>query len=198
MSGLILASGSKIRRQLLAGAGLSFEVEVSHVDEDAVKASARDQEGTALSIAETLAELKALQVSARYPGSLVIGCDQTLDCQGILFDKPKDRDQAFAHLMAFSGKTHSLISSVVVVKDNQRLWHHNERADLQVRPLSQDYIAWYLEQVGDAATSSVGAYQLEGLGAQLFSKISGDYFTILGLPLLPLLEFLRGQGVLNS
>lgn len=196
MSGIILASGSKTRQATLKQAGVEFHVEVSHVDEDQVKASAQEHEATAQSLAETLAELKAQRVSIRYPEAIVLGCDQTLDCQGKLFDKPKDMANAHGHLMAFSGKTHSLWSSVVAIRGGERLWHFNDEAQLTMRPLNQDFIAWYLNQTGESVLSSVGAYQLEGLGAQLFSKIDGNYFTILGLPLLAVLDFLRNQGAI--
>ena len=129
---------------------------------------------------------------------LVIGADQMLECEGVWFDKPESLAEAADHLAKLGGRSHTLISCACVVRDGARLWHHIDRARLTMRPLSQAFIASYIEQVGEAALTSVGAYQLEGHGAQLFSKIEGDYFTILGLPLLPLLDFLRHHGVIET
>jgi septum formation protein len=145
-----------------------------------------------------LAELKAQRVARRHPGSLVIGADQVLECDGILFDKPSDLAAARSQLMALRGREHRLLSAVVLVRDGERVWHHVDRANLTVRDFSADFLDRYLRSAGDAALSSVGAYQLEGVGAQLFAAIDGDYFTILGLPLLPLLDILREQGILPS
>jgi septum formation protein len=128
----------------------------------------------------------------------VIGADQVLDCDGVLFDKPADPGAARTQLLALRGRTHRLVSAVVLVRDGQRLWHHVGRADLKMRDFSTRFLDRYLESAGQAALSSVGAYQLEGIGAQLFAAIEGDYFTILGLPLLPLLDNLREHGVLPS
>jgi septum formation protein len=143
-----------------------------------------------------LAEVKAAKVSARHPGALVIGADQILECAGRWFDKPVDRSEAAAHLRTLASRAHSLATSVCIYRDGAPLWHHNEVARLAMRPLSERFIADYLAAVGEDALSTVGAYQIEGLGAQLFTDIEGDYFTILGLPLLPVLEFLRANGVL--
>lgn len=193
---VILASASPARAALLRGAGVTFTVERPGVDEDMVRESLLAEGADAAQLAESLAELKALRVAARRPEALVIGADQTLDCQGIRFDKPADRDHAKAHLTALRGKTHALISAVCVAQGGSRLWHHNARARLAMRDLTDAFIDRYLDAEGDAALGSVGAYRLEGLGAQLFTRIDGDYFTVLGLPLLPLLEFLRAHGVL--
>ncbi len=200
MSGplLILASGSSSRRSLLTNAGVDFEVEVANVDEDEVKLSLKAERATAAQCAETLAELKAQRISRRHAGALVIGADQMLDCNGVWFDKPEDLEHAAAHLTALSGKEHQLLSAVCVVRDGQRLWHHNEVSRLTMRALSDDFIRDYLAAVGEEALKSVGAYQLEGRGAQLFASIKGDYFSILGLPLLPLLSFLRGHGAVPA
>ena len=193
---LVLASASPSRRTMLENAGLSFSVHPAAVDEDAVKESLKAEGASAACTAETLAELKAQRVSANYPGSLVIGADQMLECEEHWFDKPADRDGAFESLRALQGRSHVLWSAVCLVRDGSRIWHHGAPARMTMRPLSDDFIAAYLDSVGDKALSSVGAYQLEGLGAQLFSGIDGDFFTILGLPLLPLLEMLRANGVL--
>src|SRR5690606_14938230 len=182
---LILASGSAIRAQLLRGAGLDFVIETAPVDEAEIRLALQAEGASTGDTAIALAEAKALRISRKRPGTLVIGCDQMLDCNGVWFEKPGDRDHARAHLQALRGCDHTLLSGVVVARDGQRIWHHLSTARLTVRPLSEDFIEAYLEAAGEAVLNSVGAYQLEGLGAQLFSRIDGDYFTILGLPLLP-------------
>lgn len=191
---LILASGSRIRAELLRNAGVDFEIQTAPVDEAEIRRSLQAEGATVGDAAIALAEAKAMRVSRRNPGALVIGCDQMLDCNGVWFEKPVDRDHARAHLQAFSGKTHRLQAGIVVARDGQRLWHNLSIASLTVRVLSPDFIEAYLDAAGEPILNSVGAYQLEGLGAQLFSRIEGDYFTILGLPLLPLLDFLRAHG----
>lgn len=193
---VVLASASPSRRTMLENAGLRFSVEPAAVDEDAVKEALKVEGASAARTAETLAELKAQRVSARHPGSMVIGADQMLECEERWFDKPADRDQAVQSLRALQGRSHVLWSAVCIVRDGSRIWHHGAPARMTMRVLSDDFIAAYLDTVGDKALSSVGAYQLEGLGAQLFSRIEGDFFTILGLPLLPLLDVLRANGVL--
>jgi septum formation protein len=196
MSNLILASTSATRQRLLREAGLGFDSQAPGVDEDAVKASLKSEQAGAAQIAETLAELKALRVSARRPEALVIGADQVLDCNGVLFDKPPNLAHARAQLQALRGKTHILATTVCVAQNGARLWHHNAQARLVMRPFSDAFLDDYLKAAGADVLGSVGVYRLEGLGAQLFSRIDGDFFTILGLPLLPLLDFLRGRGVL--
>lgn len=193
---IVLASGSSARARMLEQAGVSFAVDVAAVDEAAVKATMAEETGSPARVAEVLAELKAVQVSARHPGLMVIGADQMLDCDGTWFDKPADRTAAREQLLALRGRTHRLTSSVVAVRDGRRLWHHSEAARLTMRMFSEAFLDQYLEQAGEAVLSSVGAYHLEGLGAQLFMLTEGDFFTILGLPLLPLLDFLRENGEL--
>jgi len=195
---VVLASASGARRQLLAAAGVEFAVLPARIDEEAVKASLKAERKSADEAATTLAELKALSVSARVPGALVIGADQMLSCNGQWFDKPPDRDHAFAQLRALAGKRHTLHAAVCLARDEAILMHRVERAHLAMRPLSDAFIGRYLDAAGDSVLDSVGAYQLEGLGAQLFERIDGDYFTILGLPLLPLLDILRAHGVLPA
>ena len=195
---LILASASVTRAEMLRRAGLACTIDPAHVDEDEVKRSLRASGANAGELAEALAELKARKISSRHGGALVIGADQVLDCQGKWFDKPVDRAAARAQLLELRGKTHELISSVCVLQDGVRLWHHTGRARLTVRPFSEAFLDDYLDRVGSAVLQSVGAYQLEGIGAQLFSRIDGDYFTILGLPLLPLLDFLRNHAVVKA
>lgn len=193
---IVLASGSSARARMLEQAGISFAVDVAAVDEAAVKAAMAEETGSPARVAEVLAELKAVRVSARHPGLMVIGADQMLDCDGTWFDKPADRAAARDQLLALRGRTHRLTSSVVAVRDGRRLWHHSEAAKLTMRNFSEAFLDQYLEQAGEAVLASVGAYQLEGLGAQLFMLAEGDFFTILGLPLLPLLDFLRENGEL--
>ncbi len=192
---LILASASPARAAILARAGVVARSQAAHIDEIEIKSSLRVEGAKPNDVAETLAEFKARRISQRAGGSLVIGADQLLVCDGAWLDKPAGRSQAVADLRALSGKTHSLFTAVCVLRDGARLWGHNARARLTMRPLSDEFIRAYLEAAGAEALGSVGAYQLEGLGAQLFARVEGDYFTILGLPLLPLLDFLRGHGV---
>src|SRR6476646_10028527 len=193
MPSLILASASPSRRQLLASAGLVFATEPAGVDEEEVKrslATAAPQE-----LAETLAEMKAVRVSTRHPNAMVIGADSTLACKGRMFDKPPTMDAARKQLLTLRGQTHELFSSVVVARGGSRLWHWNERARLTMRSFNESFLDTYLSRAGEPVLASVGAYQLEGLGAHLFTRVDGDYFTILGLPLLPLLSFLAGHGI---
>lgn len=197
MADLILASGSRTRQKMLADAGVPFAVDVPRVDEDGVKAALRAEGAPPGDVAEALAELKATRVSPRHPGALVVGCDQMLACEGLWYDKPVDRAAAREQLLALRGRTHELISCVLVVRDGQRLWHHIDRAKLTIRPFSDTFLDEYLDRAGEAVTQSVGGYQLEGLGAQVFSRVQGDYFTILGMPLLPLLDFIRNHGVVT-
>ncbi|MBP5858163.1 septum formation protein Maf [Marivibrio halodurans] len=195
---IILASASRTRATMLENAGLTVECIPAHVDEDAAKRSLKAEGATPAQIAEALAELKATRIAGRHPDRLVIGADQTLELGGELFDKPVDLDHAAAHLHAFSGRTHRLHAAVAVMRGDRVLWHMTDSADLTVRPLDDAFIARYLDAVGEDALGSVGAYRLEGLGAQLFESVRGDYFTVLGLPLLPLLGFLRQHGALAA
>jgi septum formation protein len=192
---LILASASPSRRQMLQNVGLDFAIEPSGVDEDEVKLSLLGERATAQDIATTLAEMKALRVSTRRAGAFVIGADSTLACEGKLYDKPANLAAAREQLKALGGRTHELVSSVVVAKNGARLWHTTETGRLTMRPFTDAFLDAYLARAGEAVCASVGAYQLEGLGAHLFTRIEGDYFTVLGLPLLPLLAFLAEHGI---
>jgi len=194
---IILASGSASRRSLLAGAGIGAASMKPNVDEDAAKASMTRENYSVRDQAMRLAEMKALKVSMAHPG-LVIGGDQMLNLDEVRYDKPVDMDGARRHLQAFSGKTHRLETALVVAEGDQIVWRHLARPKLTVRPLSEAFITSYLEAEGDVLLSTVGAYRLEGLGSQLFTEIEGDYFSILGLPLLPLLDYLRTRGVLDT
>nr|WP_211105937.1 nucleoside triphosphate pyrophosphatase [Azospirillum melinis] len=190
-----MASGSRTRAAMLEQAGLPAILDRPLVDEDEVKATGRAEGVPADAVAEALAELKAQRITRRHPGALVVGADQMLDCEGRWFDKPADRAAARAQLLDLRGKTHQLVSCAVVVRDGERMWHKTDSARLTMRNFSEAFLDDYLDRVGDDVLHSVGAYQLEGLGAQLFHRVEGDFFTILGLPLLPLLGFLRVHGV---
>lgn len=180
---------------MLRQAGLSLTQEAAGVDEDMVKQSLRAEGADAAHVALTLADLKAQHISRRFPDAFVIGADQMLECNDVWFDKPPDIDHARGHLEALRGKKHELITAAVVVRSGARIWQHIDRAALTMRPFSDAFIDEYLAAVGEEVCSTVGAYRLEGVGAQLFSRVEGDFFTILGLPLLPLLDFLRGYGI---
>ena len=195
---LILASQSRARQMLLANAGIAFEAAPARIDERAIQQAIEHDMGSAAPsvVAARLAREKALAVSARKPGRYVIGADQTLALGVRLFNKPDGRAQAHSQLQALAGQRHELHSAIAVVRDDTILFEHVAIAGLSMRPLRDTEIAAYLDEAGDAVTSSVGAYQLEGLGVHLFDRIEGDHFTILGLPLLPLLGFLRGEGLL--
>lgn len=192
---LVLASASQSRLSVLRNAGLDPIQDASSVDEDQVKQSLKAEGADAAQVAVRLAELKARETAGRHAGGLVIGADQMLDCEGVWFDKPADVAAARGHLESLRGRTHELVTAAVVVRDGACLWQHVDRARLTMRPFSDGFIDDYLDRVGADVCRSVGAYQLEGMGAQLFSRIDGDFFTILGLPLLPLLDTLRGHGI---
>jgi septum formation protein len=194
-SPLILASQSRARQALLTNAGISFEAVTAEIDERAVQqASGLSAPGA---IASLLAREKALSVSARQPGKFVIGADQTLALGEHLFSKPAGRAQAAEQLRALAGRSHELHSAVAVARDGKILFEAVAIAGMTMRRLGEAEIDIYLDEAGDAVTSSVGAYQLEGLGVHLFERIEGDHFTILGLPLLPLLAFLRSERLLG-
>jgi septum formation protein len=198
MRQVILASASAVRLALLEQAGVPVVAEAAAIDEPALK-SAMDAEGVpAEACAARLAELKAMRISLRHPGVLVIGADQLLDCGGKRFDKPADLDAARDHLRALRGREHRLVTAAVAVSGGRRLWHVVTTATLSMRLFSDDFLQTYLELAGPGILDSVGAYRLEGMGVQLFDRIDGDYFTVLGLPLVPVLDFLRGQGVLRT
>ncbi|MBX4869195.1 MULTISPECIES: Maf-like protein [Rhizobium] len=195
---LILASSSPFRRMLMENAGLSFEAHPAKIDERAVEAPLEKAGAKPDMVASILAKAKAQDVSVRFPESLVIGSDQTMSLGDRVFHKPKDMADAANHLHALSGTTHRLNSAIAIVRDGVVLWEHLGHAELTMRPLTEDFIARHLARVGERALSSVGAYQLEGEGVQLFEKIEGDYFTILGLPMLPLLGKLREFGAIDG
>jgi septum formation protein len=192
---LILASQSLTRQALLTNAGLSLESRPAAIDERTVQQASGLT--TPSEIAACLAREKARSVSLRSPGRYVIGADQTLECDARLFNKPNGRAGAIEHLRALADRTHELYAAVAVVRDGSTLFENVSVARMTMRPLTDGAIIAYLDTAGDAVMNSVGCYQLEGLGVHLFTRIDGDHFTILGLPLLPLLGFLRDQGLLS-
>ncbi|MEO5335437.1 MAG: Maf family nucleotide pyrophosphatase [Magnetospirillum sp. WYHS-4] len=193
---LVLASASAVRATILRHAGLEFEIRPADVDEAAIKADLAERSTSDL--AARLAETKARRTAERHPGALVIGADQILDCGGRRFDKPRDRTEARRHLEFLRGRDHRLVSAVCAARDDELLWEHRAEPVLTMRSFSDEFLNAYLDRAGPDVLDSVGAYRLEGIGVQLFSRIDGDYFSILGLPLLPLLDFLRRHGVLSS
>ena len=194
-AGLVLASKSATRRAVLEGAGIPFEIASSGVDEDAAKVDLLAKGANPRQVATALAEQKALTTSAGRP-EWVVGADQTLEFEGRLYDKAETVEDARDRLKALRGKPHQLHSAVVVARNGETVWRELESATLTMRDFSDGFLEDYLAAEGQAALGSVGCYRLEGPGVQLFSKIEGDYFTILGLPLMGLLDLLRKEGVL--
>jgi septum formation protein len=198
MTGLILASQSLARRRMLAAAGLEFEVQPAAIDEPAIIESLVGEGQSGRNISDCLAELKALRVSAQFPTSWVIGSDQVLALGDEIFEKPTDVEEVRAHLLRLRGKTHALHSAVCVARAGSVIWRHVGEARMFVRPFSDEFLEDYLKKAGASVVGSVGAYHAEGLGVQIFSRIDGDLFTVQGMPLLPLLDFLRVQGVVTT
>jgi septum formation protein len=195
---LILASASRSRQTLLRQAGLEVESMPAHVDEAAVKAAAKADGWEPAELALALAELKAQRISGKFPDALVIGADQLLVCGEDWFDKPADIAEASRHLTRLAGQTHQLVTAVCVYRGSAMVWHHVVTPSLTMRRLPPAFIADYLQAEGEAVLSSVGAYRLEALGSHLFSRINGDFFTILGLPMLALLDYLRQAGAVRA
>jgi septum formation protein len=195
---IILASGSPFRKQLLDNAGVTVDVVRPEIDERAVEAPLKETGATPEDVALVLAEAKAVSVSEQHPAALVIGSDQTLSLDDRIFHKPADMETARRHLLALSGETHQLNSAVVIARDGEALWRHVEIARLSMRDLDPEFIGRHLARVGEKALTSVGAYQIEGEGIQLFERVEGDFFTIMGMPLLPLLAKLRELGAVDG
>jgi septum formation protein len=193
---LILASASTSRARILAAAGVPVDQRPAAIDEAEVKDALRADGVAPGDAALALAELKAQRIAGQAPGGLVLGADQILTCEGTWFDKARDLAEARAQLAALAGRRHELWTAAIVVRDGARLWHEIAQTRLWLRPCSDAFLDAYLEAVGEAALSAVGAYHVEGLGAQLFARVEGDRFAIQGLPLFGLLECLRVQGVL--
>lgn len=194
---LILASKSASRRQLLENAGLEIEIDPANIDERALEEPLVQSGFGPDDIALMLSNAKALEVCERHPSKLVIGADQTLGLGNERFHKPQTEEEARGQLLALRGKCHQLYSAISLVQDGECLWQHVEPAHMTMRNFSPEFLGRYLAQIGDTVFQTVGGYQLEGPGVQLFEKIEGDYFTILGLPLIPLLSTLREKGFLD-
>ena len=195
---LILASGSAIRATLLAQAQVPFTVQVARVDEDMARDALRAQQLAARDIADALAEMKALRISGKFPDDLVLGCDQILDVAGIILNKPKDRNDLTSQLQQLKGRDHRLHSAAVVFHAGRPIWRSVRTVTMHMRDFSDDYLTQYIDANWNIVRHCVGGYALEGVGVRLFSKIDGDYFSVLGLPLLDVLAFLTERGVLQK
>ena len=195
---IILASGSEIRAQLLRNAGLDFRVSAARIDEDAVRASLQAEQASPRDIADTLAELKAQKIASKHPEALVIGCDQILRLGQDIFAKPQTPDEALAQLKSLRGQKHQLLSAAVIYGDGKPLWRHVGVVRLFMRDASDAYLADYVDRNWDSIRHCVGAYKLEEEGVRLFTRIEGDYFNVLGLPLLELLSYLTLRGTLPA
>jgi len=195
---IILASASPFRRKMLEDAGIAFTIDQPGIDERAVEEAVANTGLRPDDLAQILAEAKAVDVSRNHPGALVVGCDQTLSLGDELLHKPADMEEARRRLLKLSGRTHQLNSAVVIAQDGEAIWRHVSVAQLTMRDLDPGFVGRHLSAVGDVALSSVGAYQIEGRGIQLFDKVEGDHFTIVGLPLLPLLAKLRELGAIDG
>ncbi|MDQ2634047.1 MAG: Maf-like protein [Pseudomonadota bacterium] len=194
----VLASGSRFRKAMLEAAGVDIDVAPAQIDERAVEEALQGTGASPEDLAQVLAEAKALDVSEKMPGRLVLGCDQTLSLGDELFHKPKDMEDARRHLLKLSGRTHQLNSAAVLARNGQALWRDVGIARLTMRKLDPAFVGRHLARVGPVALNSVGAYQIEGEGIQLFEKIEGDHFTIVGLPLLAVLKELRARGAIDG
>jgi septum formation protein len=195
---LVLASASPIRAQLLAAAGIDFRIEPAEIDEGSLKRACRVDGRDAASCALALAEAKARQVVERCGRAVVIGADQLLVCGEVWFDKPADLGQARSQIQGLRGRTHELVTAVCAVQDRSRLWHAVSSPRLTMRHFTDAFLDGYIRAAGADILGSVGAYRIEGRGVQLFEHLEGDYFAILGLPLLELLSFLRRKGMIQS
>jgi len=198
MNNLILASASQSRAKVLQNVGVEFTVIAAHVDEEAVKDSMRAAKQGHRAVADALAELKAMRVSSQYPHDFVIGADQVLSFDGWIVSKCETVRDARNLLSELRGKMHELYSAVVLAKGGSPLWRHVEKSTLTMRDFSDEFLDHYLQTGGESLLSGVGCYRLEEDGAQLFAQVDGDYFSILGLPLIPLLSALREQGVIPT
>ena len=198
MPSLCLASGSKIRADLLRNAGLEFLTERPRLDEDALRQAMRAEASSPRDMADHLAEMKAVRVAMRDPSRLVLGCDQVLEFEGEALGKPESPDAATALIRDMSGKTHLLHSALVLVEAGHPAWRLTDTVRLTMRPLSDTYIAAYVSRNWEEIRHCAGGYQLESEGVRLFSRIEGDYFSVLGLPLLPLLDHLALKGVIET
>jgi len=198
MSKIVLASSSQIRAQLLQNAGVTFDVVPARVDEEGFRDAMLASEASARDVADGLAEMKAQKVSSKRPDDLVIGCDQVLNFQGQLISKSDSPDTAIAQLQKMRGQRHELLSAAVICEAGKPIWRHVGVARLMMRPFSDEYLEAYVNRNWESIQRSVGAYKLEEEGVRLFSQVQGDYFTVLGLPLLELLSYLTLRGDLDG
>lgn len=195
---LILASTSSIRLQLLRAAAVDVEAVPARVDEDAIKSALLAEGAKPRDIADTLAEMKARKIADKMPQAFVLGCDQVLEYDGVIFSKPEKADEARDHLRRLRGKTHKLLSAAVIYHDGEPVWRHVAEARLTMRQISDAYLDDYVSRNWESIRHSVGGYKLEEEGARLFSAVTGDTFTVLGLPLLPILGYLGDRGIIQS
>lgn len=195
---LILASGSEIRQTMLTNAGVSFQVVPARIDEETVLQSMQAEQAKPRDIADTLAEMKARKVAMKHPDALVLGCDQVLDFAGQMLQKPKDVEDARQQLKQMAGKRHQLLSAAVLYEEGKPVWRHIGVVRMQMRNFSDAYLDDYLDRNWEDIRHCVGCYQLEKEGIRLFSRVDGDYFTVLGLPLIELLGYLTLKGVLTQ
>lgn len=195
---IVLASGSAIRGQMLSNAGIAFEAIVPRVDEEMIKIALQAEKATPRDIADALAETKARKIGGKHPDKLVIGCDQVLDFDGQILSKPQTPEEAREQLKALRGKRHSLLSAVVVYHQLEPLWRHVGQVRLYMRDISDSYLNEYVDRNWPSLQSSVGGYKLEEEGVRLFCRIEGDYFTILGLPLIEMINYLTASGDLKA
>ena len=195
---IVLASGSVIRAQLLRNAGVPFSVQIARVDEDTAKRALMAEGASPRDVADALAEMKARKISDKVPGTMVLGCDQVLDFEGQMLSKPETPEKALAQLKAMRGKRHMLLSAAVIYQDGEPIWRHVGQVRLRMRASSDGYLRDYVARNWDSIRHAVGAYKLEEEGVRLFATIDGDYFNVLGMPLLELLNFLALKGVIDQ
>lgn len=193
---ILLASASEIRLSLLQAAGIAAHAAPARIDEEAIRHALQAEGATPRDLADTLAEMKARKLAEKNPGTLVLGCDQVLEMKGQIFAKPESQEEGIAQLRQLRGQTHKLLSAAVLYEDGRPIWRHVGEARLTMRDLSDSYIDDYVQRNWDSIRHSVGGYKLEEEGVRLFSAIQGDHFTILGLPLIPLISYLQTRGII--
>jgi septum formation protein len=195
---LILASGSEIRAQLLRNANVAFEAQTPRLDEETIKQSLLAEQALPRDIADALAEGKAAKIASKTPNRLVLGCDQVLEHRGSLLSKPTTEEDAFQQLKTLQGDRHSLLSAAVIYEDGRPVWRHVGQVRLRMRDASDDYLKDYVTRNWNSIRFSVGSYKLEEEGVRLFTRVDGDYFTVLGMPLLEILSYLTLRGYLEA